>query len=342
MHWTIAAPFNRPGDRWLAPFVPGEHTFEVVARPGAELNWHERRSSISSPREWFDYARQARAALSCAGRDGGVITVFPQLAAAVGALARVQRCDVPTVAWFFNTAPYRGVRRHAARMALRHVERFVVHTQVERTAFMNWLGLPLERSVFVPLQYGGEVAAGTEPDDDEPFVLAVGSGHRDFRTLFAALDHLRYPTVVISSARALHGLSPPACVDVRERVPRAEIRRLVQRARINVIPMTTDGIVAGTVTIVETMRHGRGPVVTRRAGVGDYVTHERSGLLVEPFDRTAMRDALQRAWEDAPLRARIDAGAAAFAGAHCTDEAAGRALGRILDELESDRRGSLR
>ena len=335
MHWTVAAPFNRPGDQWLTPFVPGDHTFEVVARPGQELNWHERSSATSSPREWRDYLRQGQRALRDTG--GGVITVFPQLAAAVGALARLQFRDPPIVAWFFNTERYDGPKRALARWALHDVDRFVVHSHVERHAFTEWLDLPLERAVFVPLQYGGTVAPGMAPDDAEPFVLAVGSGHRDFSPMFAALERLGYRTIVISSPRALAGCTPPPCVEIREGVPRDEIRRLVRSARVNAIPMTTDGIVGGTVTIVETMRHGRGPVVTNRPGVEDYVTDEVSGLLVEPGDVDGWVSALERAWDDAALRATIDRGADAFAGANCSDEAAGRALGRILDELARER-----
>lgn len=333
MHWTVAAPFNRLGDEWLAPFVPGAHTFDVVARPGEELNWHERKSSVTSPREWCDYLRQANAALRGAGRDGGVITVFPQLAAAVGAMSRVRLRHVPTVAWFFNTERYTGMRERMARFALHDVDRFVVHSHVERYAFMEWLDLPVERAVFVPLQYGGTVAKDLRPDEDDPFVLAVGSGHRDFKTLFAALEKLNYRTIVISSPRALAGCTPPSCVEIREGVPRDEIRRLVQRARVNAIPMNTEGIVGGTVTIVETMRHGRGPIVTDRPGVGDYVTHGESGLLVAPYDVDGWVGALQRNWEDAALRERINAGADAFGEANCTDEAAGRSLGAILDDL---------
>ena len=336
MHWTVAAPFNRPGDTWLTPFVPGDHTFEVVARPGHEQNWHERRSAVTSPREWYDFARQAQRTIRHA-RNGGVITVFPQLAAAVGALARVQHRNPPMVAWFFNTELYGGARRRLAHIALDHVDRFVVHSEVERRAFSEWLDVALERVLFVPLQYGGRVVVDLEPDDDDPFLLAVGSGHRDFATMFAALERLQYRTIVISSQRALAGLTPPPCVEIREGVPRDEIRRLVQRARVNAIPMTTDGIVGGTVTIVETMRHGRAPIVTRRTGVEDYVTDGSSGLLVEPYDVDGFALALQRVWDDRALRGSLDQAAKAFADANCTDEAAGRSLGRILDELERER-----
>lgn len=332
MHWTIAAPFNRAGDTWLTPFVPGDHTFEVIARPGQELNWHERKSAVSSPGEWWDYARQSCRAVRRT-RGGGVITVFPQLAASVGAMTRCKPGHTPMVSWFFNTERYEGVRRLAARTALAKVDCFVVHTEVERHVFSEWLDLPLERFRFVPLQYGGCVASDVVPDDEEPFVLAVGSGHRDFATMFRALEDLQYPTIVISSARALEGLTPPACVEIRNSVPRDEIRRMVRRARINAIPMTTDGVVGGTVTIVETMRHGRAPVITRRDGVEDYVRDDVSGLLVEPRDVDGFRTALERMWNDAALRARLDRGADEFAEANCTDIAAGRSLGLILDEL---------
>lgn len=332
MHWTIAAPFSQADDPWLAPFVLGDHTFEAVARPGEELNWHDRRSAVSSPGEWWDYARQGYRAVRRAN-GGGVITVFPQLAATVGALTRTKPGHTPVVAWFFNTELYGGIRHRAANMALARIDRFVVHSQVERRAFSDWLGQPLERFVFVPLQYGGPVDASVLPDDDDPFVLAVGSGHRDFATLFAALETLGYRTVVISSERALAGLTIPSCVEVRSGVPRDEIRRLVRKARVNAIPMTTDGVVGGTVTIVETMRHGRAPVVTSRGGVEDYVTDEVSGLLVAPRDVDGFRTALERGWTDASLRRRLDAGASAFADANCSDEAAGRSLGVILDEL---------
>lgn len=338
MHWTVAAPFNRPGDRWLAPFVPGDHTFEVVARPGQELNWHERSSATTSLQEWREYLRQSQAALRGARPDGGVITVFPQLAASVGALSRLQRGRPPTVAWFFNTELYGGAKHTLARWALHEVDRFVVHSHVEQHAFTEWLGLPLERAVFVPLQYGGTVERDLAADEDEPFVLAVGSGHRDFATLFAALERLQYRTVVISSPRALAGTTPPPCVEIREGVPRDEIRRLVRRARINAIPMNTDGIVGGTITIVETMRHGRGPIVTGRPGVEDYVTDGVSGLLTPPGDVDAWTTALERVWTDAALRDTIDRGADTFAEDNCTDEAAGRSLGRILDELAAERR----
>lgn len=336
MHWTIAAPFSQADDPWLAPFVLGDHTFEAVARPGEELNWHDRRSAVSSPGEWWDYARQGYRAVRRAN-GGGVITVFPQLAATVGALTRTKPGHTPVVAWFFNTELYGGIRHRAANMALARIDRFVVHSQVERRAFSDWLGQPLERFVFVPLQYGGPVDASVLPDDDDPFVLAVGSGHRDFATLFAALERLDYRTIVISSPRALAGFTPPACVEIREQVPRDEIRRLVQRARVNAIPMTVDGVVGGTVTIVETMRHGRAPIITRRDGVEDYVTNEVSGLLVDPYDVDGFTCALERAWTDDALRASIDSGARAFADANCTDAAAGRALGAILDELAAER-----
>ena len=46
--------------------------------------------------------------MKMAGRDGGVITVLPQLAATVAVNKRLTRRDTPLLSWLFNTALERG------------------------------------------------------------------------------------------------------------------------------------------------------------------------------------------------------------------------------------------
>jgi phosphatidylinositol alpha 1,6-mannosyltransferase len=51
-------------------------------------------------------------------------------------------------------------------------------------------------------------------------------------------------------------------------------------------------------------------IATRVGGVPDLVAHERSGLLVEPGDATALAQAIRRLSSDAALRAQCAAGGA--------------------------------
>ena len=156
--------------------------------------------------------------------------------------------------------------------------------------------------------------------------------------MFDALEKLRLPTKVVSGPRALAGLTPPSNVEILEGITPDEIHVMMQQARVNVIPMNLGGIVAGTVTIAQTLRLGRAPVITNRIGIHDYVRHEETGLLVEPFDVGDMGGALERMWEDHDLRNRLNTNASDFAMRNCTDEAAGASLRTLLDRLTAEYR----
>lgn len=333
MEWAIAAPFTRSVDeRWLAPFVPGdEHTFTVIPRVGSEPNWHARSRRRGGPPEWLKYGVQANRAAAVGRRGGGVITVFPQLAAMLGLRKRVSRREFPLLAWFFDTEIDNAVRLAVSRVALSSVDRFVVHTRRERDVYSDLLRLPLERFQFVPLQYGGVLAEDLE-DQDDPFVFTTGSGFRDYPTFFEAIGRVGYRTVVCSGARALEGTEPPRNVEIRNELTRSEIHSMMRRARVNVLPMRTEGITAGGITIVETFRHGRGLVATDRPGLADYLIDAKNCVTVRPYDATDLAEAIEAVWTDDELRTRIDEGATEFAE-QLTDEAAGAALGSILDEL---------
>lgn len=334
MHWAVAAPFTiTTEDRWLAPFVPGDaHDFSMVPRLGTEVSWHNLRSRRAGPRDWARHLAQSHEACRIARRtQGGVITVFPQLAATTGLEKRASRGRFPVLAWFFDTEIDTPLRLAASRAALARVDRFVVHTRCEREVFSRILHLPIDRFSFVPLQYGGDIE--TDPvDEADPFVFTTGSGFRDYPTFFEAIGRLGYRTVVCSGERALAGTAPPPCVEIRNDLTRREIHQMMRRARLNVLPMRTQGITAGGITIVETFRHGRGLVATHRPGLEDYLFDDKNALLVPPGDAGAMASAIEAMWTDPCLRQRLDDGAADFA-LQLTDEAAGAALGDLLDQL---------
>lgn len=336
MHWTIAAPFfETPGDRWLTDFVPGtDHRFTKIPRVGQERSWHQRKRATSGPAEWAQYLMQGRRAI--AATTGGVVTVFPQLAATVALQKRITRRDVPILSWFFNTELGGGGRLLQARSSLRAVDRFVVHSSREIGIYSEQLALPAERFHFVPLQYGGDVVDDAI-DEDEPFVFATGSGYRDYATFFRAVERLGYRTLVLAGPRVLAGLTPPPSVQILDQLPKQEIHRLVRRARVNVVPLNTGGANAGLVTMVEAFRHGRALVSTMRPGVEDYILPDVNALTHDPFDADGLALSIEAMWTDRALRDRLNEGARQFGEQWCTDHAAGRALGGHLDALAAGR-----
>ncbi len=330
--WAVAAPFMDSSDgRWLSEFVTDDRfSFVKVPRPGIETNWHQRSWRISGPREWLDYMLQAHQALGT-GADG-VITVFPQLAATVAMQKRLQRKDLPVLAWFFNTDLQDGARLRSARRSLPAIDRFVVHSRREIDLYSRRLGLSADRFEFTHLQYGGSIAQDPV-DEQQPFVFATGSGYRDYGTFFAAIDKLGYRTLVLPGMHSLNGLTVPGSVTVLPQLSKNEIHSLIRRARVNVVPLNLDGANGGLVTMVETFRHGRAVVSTWRPGVEDYVVPDVNALTHTFADPSSLADAIEAMWSDPALRDRLNNGAAAFADANCTDQAAAATLTRILQEL---------
>ncbi|MDX2244398.1 MAG: glycosyltransferase [Leptolyngbyaceae cyanobacterium bins.302] len=337
MHWTVAAPFIHDptvdGD-WLLPYVPGDrHQFTVIPHGTPLANWHNQSSPVTSYQRWFHYLNQGKEAVK--QTQGGVITVFPQLASTVGIYQRIYRKQIPIVAWLFNVGKcYPGLRRHLARASVKNVSRFVVHSRRECDIYSQWLGISRERFEFIPFQ-SADIPILFEENTTNPFLVSVGSAHRDFPTLFTVVEKLKIPTVVASGKRALAGLDIPSSVKAPLGIGKQDCMRLTQEARINVIPLKADELVtaAGQVTIVESMRMGRATIASRCNGAEDYIIHGETGLLVEPGSVQALSDAIELLWNDGELRNRLGQAASVYAAEHFSDEAVGCEMGRVLDQL---------
>lgn len=328
--WRVASPYFLPTtQKWLDAQIPADvYRFERVQAVGGGQNWHARRQAHSTVSEWLAYYRQAADALG--EPSDGLISVFPQLAAALSTVSRVRGDDRPIVSWFFNTNLHDETRRRFAALGLSRIDKFVVHSSVEIEAYASLLDIDQERFRYVPLQYGGAIETDA-PDRDGPYIFATGSGHRDYQTFFEAVEKLGYPTVVVAGPRVLKGLTPPANVEIVDGMSKQEILRHVRHARVNVLPLKTTGVTVGLVTIVECLRHGCGIVSTARSGIEDYLTDGYNSLLALPGNAESLATRIEAYWNDESLRMKLDANALAFAEENCTDSAAANALVDVLD-----------
>jgi hypothetical protein len=320
--------------KWLVPFIPGgRHDFDFVNEPQGQSCWHTRKKRTTGLSEWLKVGRHATAAWQRRRGHGGVIALFPQAAAAIGSLKRLTRSSSPIVAYHFNLGRrYTGTKGALQRIALRRVERLVVHSRRECQVYSELLEIPPDRFRFIPLQCGFHQTTLSE-DTERPFLLAMGSANRDYRTLFSAIDRLKIRTLVVAGAHALEGLAIPSCVEERSGLSLTQCRELAQRARLSVIPVAVDETASGQVTVVEAMRMGRPVIATRCAGTEDYIDSGRTGILVPMGSSDALRKAIGDLWEDHSTRSRISANARQHAHENYSDEAAGRNVGHLLDEL---------
>lgn len=334
MKWAVAAPyFDESSDSWISDYVdPTSHSFSIVPRRGEDRNWHQGSKTTTGGGEWLARLRQANEALR--SDADGIITVFPQLATAVGAVKRATRNRKPVVAWFFNTEAFaRPLHAQVAGAAFRHIDRFVVHSRAEIEPYARAFKINPDQFTFVPLQYGGLVETESPAVDDERYVFATGSAGRDYNSLFRAAEKLNYPTYVLAADRCVEGLRIPHNVTLLDQRSRQEVRRLIKHATVNVVPFTDAMLTPGMVTIVETFGHGRSIVTTKRPGLDDYVEDGSNAICADLYSPDSLASAIQKMWTDDALRNSYDENARLFAEQRLTDEAVSAHLAAILNDV---------
>lgn len=337
MHWKIVAPFFgvAANERWIDNFVEGGfHSFEKLPfRFSSGDDWHRRSKRATPLAKWWAY--WSSAANSFEGADG-VITVFPQLATATALRRRLaRREDLPVVAWCFNIGRLRGgVFKLAARMALSSVDMFVVHSNAEVDLISNYLGISKDRVRFIRLQRAN-IPFLNDIDENNPFIVSMGSANRDYKTLIEAARKTGLPVTIVAARRCVEGLDLPTNVAVISDLTPTQCLSLAQKARFSVVPLAKVETASGQVTVIEAQRMGRAVIATESAGTIDYIENGRTGLLIPAQDVNALAEAMRDLWQNSDRRDRLATNARNFAAKHLSDEAAGVQLRDILDEVAS-------
>ncbi len=182
------------------------------------------------------------------------------------------------------------IKRRLRRFALRNVTTIIVFSSAERKLYSQELNLPLERIRFIPFHTNI-----LEPKFTPPGIygFAAGRSLRDYETLFAAVDNIGFPFVVVASRSSIGQLRKPGNVELHCDVPRACYLELLEGARFVVVPLKADYRSAGQVVVLEAASLGKPVVASDVIGVRDYITHMENGVLVEPGNPQALRTAIQ-------------------------------------------------
>jgi glycosyltransferase involved in cell wall biosynthesis len=336
MKWKIVAPFFRADEAngWIDDYAPpSQHKFQKVLMGTRQnqQNWHQRASRNTPFANWADYWQTSGSALREAD---GVITLFPQLAATTS-IRRVlsHRRNIPIVAWCFNIGRFHhGMRQSLARAAFEGVERFIVHSTAEVTLISEYLSIPRERVQFVPLQRA-RIESLEQEDKKAPFAVAMGSANRDYVTLVEAARITGLSVTIVASDRCVEKIALPPNVTFVTDLSARQCHVLAQRARLSIVPLADSSAASGQVTVIEAQRMGRPVIATNTIGTRDYIDDGKTGLLVKPGDPKALADAMISLWHDEEKRAVLARGGEAFAEIKLSDEAAGQALIKVLNDF---------
>jgi glycosyltransferase involved in cell wall biosynthesis len=144
---------------------------------------------------------------------------------------------------------------------------------------------------------GVEIPEHVGAEAEPPEVLYVGrlSEEKGVRELVEATRGLN---LVVAGDGPLRPLVPGALGFV----PHSEVKRLLARAAVVVLPSHREGL---PMALLEALAHGRAVVATPVGGIPRLVEEGVTGLLVPPGDAQALRAAIGRLLADKDLRRRV-------------------------------------
>ena len=231
----------------------------------------------------------------------------------------------------------RGMLGFITRKAIENLEVIVCTAHAQMPPLIA-AGIAPEKIKFVPIGIDANAfleARGT----CESYILSVGRDMgRDYKTLFEAVRGLGAQVIVATKPEAVSGLTPPPNVRIRFHVPYQDMPALYAGARFVITPLkradNPDGSeTSGQYGYLEPMAAGLPVIASDKPVVRDYIEHEKTGILVEPENPTALRAAIERLHAHEPLRQTLGYAAQKTVLAHFTSAHWARSLAEIFTSL---------
>lgn len=306
MKWILATPYRIDIDHGIWKAVQEiNNQLEFFVSPNQYE--HDRSRSYTNSSQWKDYWNHSKHAWQLSRhQQAGIITAFPQLAACSAVRKKLSlRSPPPIIASTFNLGSLQNnIKQTLASSALKHIDKFIVPSSIEKEKYSEYLKLPISRFEFIPLHRPIIQPEETE-DEISPFILSMGSANRDYDTLFSAIKDLPYRLIVVCPIERLSHITIPKNVEVRSNLTIEECRKLVQQAKLNIVPIKNQQTASGQVTVIEAMMFNKAVIATNTIGTIDYIEHENSGWLVQEQSVSELRHAITSLWDDTVLREKL-------------------------------------
>jgi glycosyltransferase involved in cell wall biosynthesis len=189
-----------------------------------------------------------------------------------------------------------------------------IHYFRDISGYTRHFGISAARSSFVPFKVNIRDIRLSPAEIAEDYIFTMGRSLRDYDSFIRAVAALPYPAAIPEFSFNDFEGKDKTFVWTKENVPAhltilpdsgssKDLVRNMARARLVVIPTQASSICAsGLSTYLDAMYLGKCVIISRGPGASDLFTDQV--LLVPPHDVTALKEAIQRAWEDDSLRKR--------------------------------------
>jgi glycosyltransferase involved in cell wall biosynthesis len=186
------------------------------------------------------------------------------------------------------------------------MDTIAVHCESMRRHFIS-LGVPENKVKLFPYSIDHCFFSPLADVEQQPgLILSLGEiRSRDYRSLFKAVKGLPVKLWVAAAgswyAREKKNdfdFEVPGNVYLSERLSAVELRNIYAQSQFVVLPVYDEIYSAGATASLEAMAMGRAVIAFRSRGILDFVRDGQTGLLVEPGNPQAMREAIQHLLEN--------------------------------------------
>lgn len=266
---------------------------------GAPRNALERRlprPAIGRYRAAWSAAWEARSR-----SDAVLVSHLPRVSAACNQARRLLCPDTPHIGFAFNftTLPQGRDRARLTRL-LGGMDAYVVFSRYEAELYPDYFGLPEDKVTYLPWTME---APDVGPDSPVAhlgrYLCSIGGEGRDYALLAEAMRGLPdQQMVIIARPYSIEGISFPDNVHVFTNLPGPVTWRVAQDSEGLVVPLRDSETACGHITIVGSQLLGLPLLVTQSLGVADYITPDKTGLLMPAGDLGALREGLRQLYLD--------------------------------------------
>lgn len=194
------------------------------------------------------------------------------------------------------------------KLVFSSIHKAICSASLEACYYQNAFNWPVEKLGFVPFHTSNHFLSLPAVNDEE-YVVSAGRIFRDFETLMKAMQQANYRTIIIAPKDYVKRKTDQHNIDILEDIPSSKYEQLMQGSRVVVVALEDRNISAGQTVLLDAMALGKAIVATRTAATIDYIRHEENGLLVEAYNPSVLREAIDRLMRDAALRSRLGAAA---------------------------------
>jgi glycosyltransferase involved in cell wall biosynthesis len=256
----------------LAEALDADVLDRSAVRASAAARLVARMFGMPSAQAWLAFRRRrAPAAILTDGEHVGIPLAM---------LLKAARARVPHVTIGHRPSSQRKRPFFRLLKVHTHISRIALHSTLQRDLAVGAAGIPARQVSLVPYQVDTAFWR-PQPVPEERLICSAGLEHRDYPTLFRAVDGLDVDVVIGAASywshqrNTAHGAAKPANVRIGS-FDYAALRALYARAAVVVVPLHDVNFQAGVTTILEAMAMGKAVIVTRTQGQFDLVEDRRA------------------------------------------------------------------